>query len=157
VGGVGQASKAAEADARPVIVERTDSFFERARDAAGGRGFDVIFESVGGRVLAAALAEVAPGGTVVSYGAASGETDPRMPEAGELRARNATVAGFSILNLTRSRPEETARLLSAAIELAEDISLPAPRIVTWDGLIEAHLAQSEGRSTGKTVLRVFGH
>jgi NADPH:quinone reductase len=40
---------------------------------AEGEPFDLILESVGGQSLAAALARVAPDGTVVSYGNSSGE------------------------------------------------------------------------------------
>ncbi|MFD1148717.1 zinc-binding dehydrogenase [Saccharothrix hoggarensis] len=41
-----------------------------------GAPFDLVLESVGGRVLAAALSQVAPGGTVVLLGSSSGEKTP---------------------------------------------------------------------------------
>ena len=82
IGGIGSAAKASALAEGVSGVERGGDFFVRAQDAAGGRPFDVILESIGGDVLADSLVAVAPGGTVVSYGAAAGQQDAVTPSPG---------------------------------------------------------------------------
>lgn len=155
VGGIGSSSKAGSLATGVTPVERGADFLSRAQDAAEGRAFNVILESIGGDVLADSLGAVAPGGTVISYGAAAGRQDTALPSPGELRTRNVALAGFSIINLSRALPAKTFGLISAVLALTEkDLVIPPPRLIAWEESIDAHLEQSEGRARGKTVVRV---
>lgn len=67
--------------ARDLGAEATVNYAEedlagRVRDITGGRGVDVVMESVGGNVLAGSLAALAKNGSVVTVGAHGGEVVP---------------------------------------------------------------------------------
>ncbi|NUS58084.1 MAG: zinc-binding alcohol dehydrogenase family protein, partial [Streptomycetaceae bacterium] len=136
---------------------RDADFAAAARKANDDEPFDVVLESIGGDVAAAALAMLAPGGRYVSYGAASGQPDPAAPSLADLRRTNGTTSGFSISNWARADARAVGALIAAVFELTgSGLELPAPRVVGWDGAIEAHVAQAENRSPGKTVVAVRG-
>ncbi|MBG6212577.1 MAG: zinc-binding alcohol dehydrogenase family protein [Cryobacterium sp.] len=152
VGGLGSTAKSVGAGV--VAVERSIRFFDEAAAVAGGP-FDVIFESVGGDVAAEALLHLAPGGRLVTYGAAAGDADPASPPLSALRSRNNAIIGFSILSLSRSNAAATLMLITKALDLtAHGLVIPRPNILHWNQAIEGHLRQSEGRATGKSVVRV---
>ncbi|MFD0637253.1 zinc-binding dehydrogenase [Catenulispora yoronensis] len=107
----------------------------------------------GGRLVRRARSR----GRFVSYGAAAGQPDPAAPSFGDLRRNNWTTSGFSISNLARGDAGAAGELIAAVFALVEGgLTLPAPRVVGWDQAIEAHIAQAEGRSPGKTVVAVRG-
>ena len=109
----------------------------------------------GGSVLASVLGGLAVGGRVVSYGAAAGEPDPAPPPVPDLRTQNLTLTGFSILNRARKAPPKALSLIQGVLTLTHDgLHIPAPAVVDWAEAIDAHIAQSEGRSRGKTVVRL---
>jgi NADPH2:quinone reductase len=154
IGGVGRPGKAAGLAAPYLGLARSETFLDDAQ-ALAGRPFDVVLESLGGSLLAASLGAMASGGRLVSYGGAAGEPDPDLPDWRALRAGNATLAGFSIINLTRRRPLAVRDLIREAIALAGDgLELTVPRTVPWSEALAAHLAQSEGQTSGKVVVDV---
>ena len=155
VGGVRSPAQAATLAAAYTPVTQGDGFMGRALQAAGVPGFDVVLESVGGSVLASVLGGLAVGGQVVSYGAAAGGPDPAPPPVPDLRAQNLTITGFSILNRARKAPPKALSLIQGALALTQDgLHIPPPAVVDWTEAIDAHIAQSEGRSRGKTVVHL---
>ena len=155
IGGVRSAAQASALAAAYTPVAHGEGFVARALEAAGVPGFDVVLESVGGSVLASVLGALAVGGQVVSYGAAAGQPDPAPPPIPDLRTRNLTITGFSILNRARKDPPKALSLIQGVLSLTEDgLHLPAPAVVDWAQAIDAHIAQSERRSRGKTVVRL---
>jgi NADPH2:quinone reductase len=154
VGGFGSTAKRDQLSARYVAALRDTDFYESATTAAGS-AFDVILDSVGGDLLDQAPAHLAIGGRLISYGAAAGQPDPGTPAYAALRAGNQTLSGFSILRLARTAPEKVSALIGDILQLAHDgLEIIAPAVTDWDGLIAAHLTQSEGRAVGKTVVAV---
>jgi len=138
---------------RPAV--RDAYFAATARKANDGELFDVVLESIGGETSAAVAALLAPGGRLVSYGAAAGQSDPAPPTYAELRRNNWTMTGFSISNRARANAGAVGDLIAAVFTLAgQGLSIPAPRIVDWNQAITAHVIQAEGRSPGKTVVAV---
>ena len=138
---------------RPAV--RDADFAENARKANDDASFDVVLESIGGDVSAAMPALLAPGGRLVSYGAAAGQPDPAAPTLAELRRNNWTTAGFSIINRARGDADAVGELIAGVFALtAEGLAIPAPRVIGWAEAIEAHVAQAENRSPGKTVVAV---
>jgi NADPH2:quinone reductase len=156
VGGTSARSAATLAAAyRPAI--RDADFAANARKANDDALFDVVLESIGGDVSAAMPALLAPGGRLVSYGAAAGQPDPDAPTLAELRRNNWTTAGFSIINRARGDASAVGALIAGVLALtAEGLAIPAPRVIGWSEAIEAHVAQAENRSPGKTVVSVRG-
>jgi len=155
IGGVRSPAQAATLAAAYTPVTQGEGFVARALQTAGVPGFDVVLESVGGSVLASVLGGLAVGGQVVSYGAAAGEPDPVPPPVPDLRTQNLTITGFSILNRARKAPPKALSLIQGVFTLTQDgLRIPAPAVVDWAEAIDAHIAQSEGRSRGKTVVRL---
>ena len=156
VGGTSTRSAATlAAGYRPAI--RDAEFAANARKAADDAPFDVVLESIGGDVSAAMTGLLAPGGRLVSYGAAAGQPDPAAPTLAELRRNNWTTAGFSIINRARADASAVGNLIAGVFALtAEGLALPAPRVIGWSEAVEAHIAQAENRSPGKTVVAVRG-
>ncbi|MCG5214669.1 zinc-binding dehydrogenase [Streptosporangium soli] len=121
---------------------------DRVREAAGG-GVHVVLETVGGAVSGTAFDLLAVGGRMIVYGTAGG-TPPRFEPADVLN-RGLTVRGFASVLLP---PEESARLLETALELAVSGEL-TPLIGATHPLEEAaaaHRAFEERTAIGKTVL-----
>ena len=120
-----------------------------------GPTYDVILDAVGGRVLGQAIARVAPGGTVVSFG--STIADPVSYPARELfaRAPRARVYGlyiFAELDRTRTGSSDLRRLadLIAAGKLDPQIDLT----LSWSDAGQAIEALLGRRVNGKAVLTV---
>lgn len=155
VGGVGSRSKIGTLADGYIPLSRDDEFFERAIQLTPSGVFDVVFESVGGSVMEAVAGTLAAGGRLLSYGAAGGSPDPALPPLGELRTRNLTVTGFSIINLARRNPRIANSLIRGVFDLAAaGVSINAPRVVGWDEAAAAHIAQGDGTQIGKTVVSV---
>jgi NADPH2:quinone reductase len=155
IGGVRSPAPAATLAAAYTPVTQGEGFVARAVQTAGVPGFDVVLESVGGSVLASVFGGLAVGGRVVSYGAAAGEPDPAPPPVPDLRTQNLTITGFSILNRARKASPKALSLIQGVLVLTQDgLHFPAPAVVDWAEAIDAHIAQSEGRSRGKTVVRL---
>lgn len=79
IGTVGDDAKAAlarEAGADEVVVYRRDDFLEAVRRLTDGRGVDVVYDGVGRDTFDRSLECVAPFGTLVMYGNASGPVPP---------------------------------------------------------------------------------
>lgn len=62
--------------AEAVVNYRTEDLAARVRELTGGRGVDVVMESVGGDVMAGSIATLAKDGKVVTVGAHAGEIVP---------------------------------------------------------------------------------
>jgi len=76
---------------------------ERAREAAGAGGVDVVLDPVGGAASEAGLRALGQGGRHVVVGFAAGEI-PRIP-TNLLLLRNARLAGFEIAGWLRDQPD----------------------------------------------------
>jgi NADPH:quinone reductase len=155
IGAVRSSAQASTLAAAYTPVTHGEGLVARALETTGASGFDVVLESVGGGVFASVLGGLAVGGRVVSYGAAAGEPDPAPPPIPDLRTQNLTITGFSILNRARKAPPKALSLIQGVLALIEDgLHLPAPAVVDWTEAIDAHIAQSQRRSRGKTVVRL---
>ena len=76
---------------------------DEVRAATGGRGVDLILDSVGGEILRTGIGLLAPAGRLVVYGMASGER-PETP-AGWPR-QSGPVTGFTMPEWTARHPDE---------------------------------------------------
>lgn len=134
------------------LLYRTQDWVARVRELSGGRGVPVVYDSVGAATFEGSLDCLAPLGTMVSFGNASGP--PPAIEVLELARRGSLVLTRPTLwNYVETR----ADLLEAADELLEAQQAGAlrARIGARAPLEEAAQAQRalEGRRTsGATVL-----
>ena len=79
VGSDAKVSLAREAGAEEVVVSTKENFADAARRFTGGRGVDVVYDSVGKDTFEGSLASLRPRGMMVTFGNASGPIAPFSP------------------------------------------------------------------------------
>lgn len=153
---VGDEKKAALArgyGANHVIVRTTTkSIAGEARAFTGGRGVDVVYDSIGAASFTDSLDSLAMRGMLVTYGNASGPVPAIAPL--ELSRRGS-------LFLTRptlfhyATPERLPAMAADLFEMVETgaIKPPAPTIFPLEKAAEAHRLLESGASTGAIILR----
>ena len=121
-------------------------------ELTGGRGVDVVLDSVGRDTRALSLAALAPFGRLVCFGDASGAPAPFDPE--ELYDRSLQVGTYWLR--TTHPAAVRARAVDALLGGIADGSLPVPETTVYP-LAEAaaaHRALESRASRGKLLLRV---
>lgn len=135
-------------------VNYTDAdWVEQVRAATAGAGPDIIYESTGGAVTRAALEALAPGGTLVIYGALNiQEFHLGVPELIGLIFRNQSVAGFALPTLLT--PEGLRRALAELFDLAAcgTLEVTVGGTYSLEHAAAAHRALEARRTVGKLVL-----
>ncbi|GLK68230.1 quinone oxidoreductase family protein [Hansschlegelia plantiphila] len=135
-----------------VIDYKTENFVERVREITGGKGCDVVYDSVGKDAFPGSLDCLKPRGLWASFGQSSGSV-PDFP-IGLLSQKGSLYATrTSLFHYTSTRPE----LLATAADLFDVIASGA---VTVDigrrfplaEAAEAHRALEGRRTTGSTIL-----
>ncbi|MFB9968219.1 SDR family NAD(P)-dependent oxidoreductase, partial [Sinosporangium siamense] len=121
---------------------REPSFEGRFRAATGGRGVDVVLNSLAGELTDASLRLLAPGGRFVELG----KTDVRDPAGVRYQA-------FDLLDLP---PDRIGRMLAALAPLLADGTLEPLPVTAWDvrRAPEAFRHIGQARHVGKVVLTV---
>jgi NADPH2:quinone reductase len=74
-----KAKLARENGCAEVLMSGQDDVAKRVRELTGGRGVDVVYDSVGKATFAASLDSLAPRGMLVAFGNASGRVEPFDP------------------------------------------------------------------------------
>lgn len=126
---------------------------EQVRTASGGRGPDIVYESVGGMVTKVSLEVLAPRGELVVYGALNiQDFNFGVPELLTLIFKNQSVTGFALAPLLT--PECLRTGLSELFELAVRGLLKATIGGTYPltRAVDAHRALEGRLTTGKLVL-----
>jgi len=126
---------------------------EAAREASGGAGPDVVYESVGGAVTKASLEALAPRGTMVVYGALNMQGfQLGVPELLGLVFKNQSLAGFALVPLLT--PDGVRTALGELFDLAVSGRLRVKIGGTYplERADEAHRALEGRLTTGKLVL-----
>lgn len=152
------------ATAASIVGETVDAFVSsdpaRLRSevltATDGRGADIVFDVVGGEVLAQALRCVAWEGRAVVVGFASGGQPAIKP--GHLLVKNIAVAGLQITDYLDRMP---GRVREALCELGEEyadgrLRVPSVRTYPLEAARTALEDLREGRIAGKAVLLMSG-
>uniref|UniRef100_A0AAU2VJ69 Zinc-binding dehydrogenase n=1 Tax=Streptomyces sp. NBC_00008 TaxID=2903610 RepID=A0AAU2VJ69_9ACTN len=132
-----------------------DTFPAEVRRATGGRGVDLVLDSVGGDTLRRGLDALAVFGRLVSFGNAGGGRPWQVGQP-ELYPASRSVAGFSILALAASDPATLRALAERAFRTVTDgqVDLPVMAEFALSDAADAHLLMEGRTSTGKLVLRI---
>ncbi|HKP85756.1 MAG TPA: quinone oxidoreductase [Blastocatellia bacterium] len=148
-----KARLAREMGADDVILYNKSDFAEEVNRLTGGRGVDLVLDSVGKATFEGSLRALAPFGHLISYGIASGQPDPI--DVGRLYEKSLKVSAFWLM--TAARVPEVARrgvervvewVASGKLKLTIGLRLPLAEAA------EAH-RKMEGRETvGKIILTV---
>ncbi|MGV9270905.1 type I polyketide synthase [Kitasatospora sp. NPDC003701] len=128
---------------------RTLDFEDAFRTATGGRGVDVVLNSLAGEYVDASLRLLRPGGRLIEMG----KTDVRDAEQ---VARDHRGAGYRAFDLVEAGPERIGRMLTELVALFEQGALRPLPTTTWDvrHAREAFRHMAQARHTGKVVLTV---
>ncbi|QFG24790.1 SDR family NAD(P)-dependent oxidoreductase [Actinomadura sp. WMMB 499] len=130
-----------------IASSRTLDFEETFRERTGGRGVDVVLNSLAHEFTDASLRLVRDGGRFVEMG----KVDVRDPR--QVAERYPGV-GYGVLDLHRTPPEQIRRMLGELGALFADGTLRPPPVTTWDVRRAAEALQYLGRAAhvGKVVL-----
>ncbi len=129
----------------------TETLAERLREAAGGRGCDVVIDGVGGPLFEPSLRALAPLGRYVIAGAASRQ--PAMLDARRLLPRAQTISGFILAHISAADPSEPSRSLLRLCDLVRDGSLrPLYETVPLAAAPDVHARIDSRTLAGKVVL-----
>jgi NADPH2:quinone reductase len=143
--------QALESGCDRVVRYTRDDFSEAAREETGGRGVDVVYDSVGQATFEGSLACLRPRGLLALFGQSSGPVPPF--ELTRLSAGSLFVTRPSLAHYTSS-PEELSERASAVLDGVARGSLRV-RIGARFPLAEAsaaHEALEGRRTTGKVLL-----
>ncbi|MBZ4422637.1 quinone oxidoreductase [Myxococcus sp. RHSTA-1-4] len=147
-----KARLAREHGADEVLLYSEGDVAERVRALTGGRGVELVLDSVGASTWKSSLESLAPFGHLVSYGNASGQPPPVDVES--LFEKSLKVSAYWLHTI---HPPELQRQAREALraELVEGrLRMQVGLVLDLAQAAEAH-RQLEGRNTvGKVVLRV---
>ncbi|MBI4872448.1 MAG: zinc-binding dehydrogenase [Candidatus Riflebacteria bacterium] len=175
IGTVGSAEKAEVArsqGAAHVVDYRRESMETRVRELTGGRGVDLVLDSVGGDCFRQSYRLLAPMGRLVTFGAASmmpagGRpnwaklawqyvTRPRLDPLAMI-GENRSVSGFNLVYLFGERPLLTGTFSELARLWREGRVKPlVGTVLPFARAGEAQELLRSRRTTGKVILQVPG-
>jgi NADPH2:quinone reductase len=157
IGTVGSPDKAAVARAAGCaypIVRTGEDFVARVRGITGGRGVDVVYDSVGRDTFEGSLHCLRPRGLLASFGEASGDPDPVPPRRlGQMGSLFLTHPSLPHYTATRAELEETAADLFRVVADGT-VKIDITRTYALKDAAQAHRDMETGRTTGSPVLVV---
>ncbi|HWX88436.1 MAG TPA: SDR family NAD(P)-dependent oxidoreductase, partial [Solirubrobacteraceae bacterium] len=132
-----------------IASSRTLDFAERFARLTGGRGVDVVLNSLAKELVDASLGLLPNGGRFLEMG----KTDLRDPS--QLAAEHPHVA-YSPFDMMDAGPDRLHQILLELVGLFELGALELPPITAWNArrAIPAFRWMSQGRHVGKNVLRL---
>ncbi len=134
------------------VVIGYDDVAKKVRELTGGKGVDVVYDSVGKISAEASLSSLRPRGWFITYGNASGAADPIPP--GRLAAGGSLVMTRPTLFNFTDTPASLARASKRLFSLVESGVLTADigqRFALKDAA-DAHRALESGKTSGAILL-----
>ncbi|MEZ5844795.1 MAG: quinone oxidoreductase [Hyphomicrobiaceae bacterium] len=136
-----------------VINYRTENFVERVKDITGGKGCDVVYDSIGKDTFPASLDCLKPLGLFVSFGNASGAITGF--DLGLLAAKGSLYVTRPTLFTYTAKRED---LVANANDLFEVVAKGAVRInvnqtYSLADAAQAHIDLEARKTTGSTILK----
>jgi NADPH2:quinone reductase len=155
IGTVGTEAKAAlarGAGADDVVLYRQEDFLEAVRRLTGGRGVDVVYDSVGKTTAEKSLDCLAPRGMVVFYGNASGPV-PAVDPLVLSRKGSLFLTRPSLVHYIADRESLEARSADVLGDAAAGrLQVRIDRTYPLGEAGEAHRALEGRQTTGKVLL-----
>ena len=154
VGSPEKAELAKKAGAKHVILYNTENFAERVKEITRGKLCDVVYDGVGKATFPASLDCIAPLGTFVSFGSASGPIEDfnlaLLSQKGSLFVTRPTLFTYIA---QREDLEKMARELFKVV-LSGEVEVPVHATWTLDHAAQAHRALEGRKTTGACILTV---
>jgi NADPH2:quinone reductase len=137
------------------LIDREEDVSAYVDGLTGGRGFDVVYDTVGGTVLDASFRAVARFGHVVS--ALGWGTHALAPLSFKAASYSGVFALLPLLtNEGRAHHGDILRRATAMIERGEIVPRVDPRGFSLDSVDDAHDAMASRAANGKVVVDVRG-
>ena len=155
IGTVGSDEKAAlatEYGAAHVINYNSENFAERVREITGGQGVRAVYDSIGKDTFIASLDCLAPLGTMVSFGSASGPVPPFS--LSELASRGSLfITRPALFSYVSTRPdlEATASSLFGVVASGE-VKIEIKQRYHLADVAQAHTELEARKTTGSSIL-----
>ncbi|MEE4540348.1 type I polyketide synthase, partial [Streptomyces sp. V4-01] len=140
--------RAAGLDDRHIADSRSTGFEAAFAEATGGRGVDVVLNSLAGEFVDASLRLLPRGGCFAEMG----KTDPRRPE--QVAAEHPGVAYRAFDLVEAAGPDRVGEMLAEVVDLLDRGLLVPPPLHAWDvsRAPEAFRLLGQGALAGKAVL-----
>jgi NADPH2:quinone reductase len=147
-----KATLAAEAGADHVVRYTEEDFLEAVRRITGGRGVDVVYDSVGRDTFGRSLDCLRPRGTLALYGQSSGSVEPFDPQVLNQKG-SLFLTRPSLRHHVADREELAARAenLFAWLESGE-LRVRVDRTFPLADAAEAHRYMADRKTRGKILL-----
>jgi NADPH2:quinone reductase len=142
----------AQAGAEPVVLDREGGWVEAVRRATGGRGVDLVLDSVGAPTQAGSLASLAPFGHLVHFGSAGGNPEPVDPE--RLYDLSLKVSSYWLWSPHGGGEMATAADALFALAAGGELLVSVDGALSLEEAAEAHRRLESGATQGKLLLRV---
>lgn len=151
VGSDAKAKIAREHGCDETIVYTAEDFVERALALTGGRGVDVVYDSVGGETFEGSLAALARRGRLVNFGQSSGPIAPFV--ISRLAAKSNALSRPMLFDYI-AEPNEYAGMAAALFAGLGDgwLRVGAAAEYKLAAAGEAHRALESRRTSGSTIL-----
>lgn len=145
-----EAKRQAVRDLGAEIVIPTEGWLESVKSVTGGRGADVVYDSVG-TTLRDSLDAARTGGTIVFYGMAAGDPAPVDPRL--LMDRSLALVGGDLWNVLTTAEERQARTTELFHWIRSgDVTPRVSRTYALRDGAQAHRELESRQSIGKIVL-----
>ncbi len=146
-----EAAKALGADV--AVDYTTGDFVEVVREVTGGKGVDLVIESVGGEVLEASFDCLHPVGRLISVGASSGRSTKRF-RLQTLFETGVTVGGFTLGLWLKHNRELITESVERVLEVLGDggVRPLVARVFPPEEIAEAHAFLGGRHSVGRTIV-----
>jgi NADPH2:quinone reductase len=155
IGTVGSAEKAELARAHGaahVINYNTENFTERVREITGGKGVRAVYDSIGKDTFIASLDCLAPLGTMVSFGNASGPVESfalaELAKRGSLYVTRPSMAAYLS---TREELEAAAKSLFGVVASGA-VKVEVRQRYALADVAQAHRDLEARKTTGSSIL-----
>ncbi|RUR27468.1 zinc-dependent alcohol dehydrogenase family protein [Legionella qingyii] len=140
--------------AKETINYRVESVEDYVNRLTNGKGFDIVFDTIGGENLDKSLAAVAMYGNVISIQAASNH------DLSPLHTKSASLhAVFMLLPLLRNiQRERHGKILKEIAMLADEGYLKPlidPHLFYFENIDKAHTLLESGKAVGKIVVQAY--
>jgi NADPH2:quinone reductase len=148
-----KAERAREWGADVVVDYTVEDFVDVVREGTGGRGVDLVVESVGGDVLERSFDCLRPGGHLVSVGASAGSSTRRF-RLQTLFELGISVSGFTLGTWISDSPDLVAASVDRVLPLLADgtVRPVVDRVFPAAEVARAHEYLAARRSVGRTVV-----
>ena len=140
-----------------IFHSRDTSFAKGIRDATGGRGVDVILNTLSGNALVASWELIAPYGRFIDIGRNDIDSHRSLPM--HPFGRGAGYHGFNLADLNANKPAQSRKVLERVFELVQQgvFHAPAPtHIYQLSEIQQAFKSLQSGQNMGKIVLEFNG-